>query len=98
MLSNASVLINESVEASPTTPTSLSPTEGRSAFSMWHPAPTTTREIPSSWGGAAHVFGHVHGAYGMEEAGGTLYVNAALLSQDGDIDRKPVVICLSADT
>jgi hypothetical protein len=34
----------------------------------------------------------------MEEAGGTLYVNAALLSQDGDIDRKPVVIRLSADT
>jgi len=43
-----------------------------------------------------HVFGHVHGAYGTEELDGTLFINAALLSRYGDIDRKPVVIRIQA--
>ena len=39
-----------------------------------------------------HVFGHVHGAHGIEEIDDTLYVNAALLSPDGDIEQKPIVV------
>jgi Icc-related predicted phosphoesterase len=43
-----------------------------------------------------HVFGHVHGAHGTEELDGTLFANAALLSQEGDIEQKPVVIRIQA--
>lgn len=44
-----------------------------------------------------HVFGHVHGAYGTEELDDTLYVNACLMSQWGDLEQKPVVVRLKAD-
>lgn len=39
-----------------------------------------------------HVFGHVHGAHGMESTEDTLFVNAALLGQDGDLSASAIVI------
>jgi Icc-related predicted phosphoesterase len=42
-----------------------------------------------------HVFGHVHGAHGILQVGGTTYVNAAVLSTDGGPDRSPIVLKMS---
>jgi Icc-related predicted phosphoesterase len=39
-----------------------------------------------------HVFGHVHGAHGTVSTEDTLYVNAALLGPDGDLDASPIVL------
>ncbi|MGC1780982.1 MAG: metallophosphatase domain-containing protein [Acidobacteriaceae bacterium] len=39
-----------------------------------------------------HVFGHVHGSRGTFSTDETLFVNAALLGIDGDIDANPIVI------
>jgi Icc-related predicted phosphoesterase len=39
-----------------------------------------------------HVFGHVHGTYGMTSSDNTLFVNAALLGLDGSIAHPPVVL------
>lgn len=39
-----------------------------------------------------HVFGHVHGAHGTFMTEDTLFVNAALLGLDGDINEAPIVI------
>jgi Icc-related predicted phosphoesterase len=39
-----------------------------------------------------HCFGHVHGAYGSLEQDGILFVNAALLSLAGDVERAPVAL------
>jgi len=39
-----------------------------------------------------HLFGHVHGAYGMIDRGGTLFVNAALLREDGSPGNAPVTL------
>jgi predicted phosphohydrolase len=41
-----------------------------------------------------HVFGHVHGAHGMVSTEDTLFVNAALLGPDGDLDASPIVMRL----
>jgi len=43
-----------------------------------------------------HVFGHIHGAYGTVRTERTVFVNAALLSETGDLDRVPVVLELTA--
>ncbi|WP_419806005.1 metallophosphatase domain-containing protein [Terriglobus sp.] len=37
-----------------------------------------------------HVFGHVHGAYGIVEQDGTSYINAALLGMSGGLEHPPV--------
>jgi predicted phosphohydrolase len=42
-----------------------------------------------------HVFGHVHGGYGIARTERTVFVNAALLSEAGDLDRSPIVLELS---
>jgi Icc-related predicted phosphoesterase len=42
-----------------------------------------------------HVFGHVHQGYGIFETPDTMFVNAALLGPDGDIDRPPIVLSIS---
>jgi len=42
-----------------------------------------------------HVFGHVHQGYGIFETPDTLFVNAALLGPDGDIDRPPIVLSIN---
>jgi predicted phosphohydrolase len=39
-----------------------------------------------------HVFGHVHGAYGVLHTPDTLYANVALLGLHGGIDRPPVTM------
>jgi Icc-related predicted phosphoesterase len=39
-----------------------------------------------------HVFGHVHGAHGMEISGETLFVNAALMGLDGDLSESAIVL------
>jgi hypothetical protein len=44
-----------------------------------------------------HVFGHIHGAYGNEELDGTLFVNAALMNQNDEIDRNPVIVRLAKE-
>ena len=39
-----------------------------------------------------HVFGHIHGGYGIFQTRDTTFVNAALLGMHGDIDQAPVVL------
>lgn len=41
-----------------------------------------------------HIFGHVHGGYGLFETGPTTFINAALLGSLGNLDRAPIVIRL----
>jgi len=41
-----------------------------------------------------HVFGHVHGAYGIFRNQPTIFANAALFSATGDLDRTPIVLDL----
>jgi predicted phosphohydrolase len=43
-----------------------------------------------------HVFGHVHGAYGIFQADHTTFANAALLGVDGGLDRSPIVLQMRA--
>jgi Icc-related predicted phosphoesterase len=38
-----------------------------------------------------HVFGHIHGAYGVFQTQHTTFVNASLLGLHGDLDRAPLV-------
>ena len=38
-----------------------------------------------------HVFGHVHGAYGVFQTEHTTFVNASLLGLHGDLNRAPFV-------
>jgi Icc-related predicted phosphoesterase len=42
-----------------------------------------------------HVFGHVHSAYGMRHTERTLFVNAALAGELGDLDKMPIVLRMS---
>jgi len=39
-----------------------------------------------------HVFGHIHGAYGIVGTEHTTFANAGLLGPDGDIDKQPIVL------
>ena len=41
-----------------------------------------------------HVFGHVHSAYGVRPTKNTLFVNAALLDEDGACSKRPIVLDL----
>ena len=43
-----------------------------------------------------HVFGHVHGAYGIFQTKQTTLVNAALLGMDCGLDRSPIVLQMRA--
>jgi Icc-related predicted phosphoesterase len=45
-----------------------------------------------------HVFGHIHGAYGIRRAEGTVFVNAALFGESDDIEQSPIVVELGMDT
>ena len=42
-----------------------------------------------------HVFGHIHGAHGIVHTDSTIFVNAALLGPQGEIDKAPIVLRLS---
>jgi Icc-related predicted phosphoesterase len=39
-----------------------------------------------------HVFGHIHAGYGTLRTDDTVFVNASLLSDDGRLSRKPLVV------
>jgi Icc-related predicted phosphoesterase len=41
-----------------------------------------------------HVFGHIHRAYGVLRTKHTLFVNAALFGEAGDLDKPPIVLDL----
>jgi Icc-related predicted phosphoesterase len=41
-----------------------------------------------------HVFGHIHAGYGTLRTSDTIFVNASLLGDSGNLDRKPIVIDL----
>jgi predicted phosphodiesterase len=43
-----------------------------------------------------HVFGHIHAGYGTLRTTDTLFVNASLMGEDGNLSRRPVVIDLQA--
>lgn len=43
-----------------------------------------------------HVFGHVHAAHGIFETSQTVFVNAAMLGIDGDLEQSPIVLQMSA--
>ena len=38
-----------------------------------------------------HVFGHVHTGYGTSKVGDTIFANAAMLTEFGDVDRSPIL-------
>lgn len=38
-----------------------------------------------------HVFGHVHGAYGISRTERTIFVNAEMYGEAGDLDKPPIV-------
>jgi Icc-related predicted phosphoesterase len=44
-----------------------------------------------------HVFGHVHGAYGIYRTDDTTFVNAALLGIHGDLDKSPFVFQMTRE-
>jgi len=39
-----------------------------------------------------HVFGHAHGAYGIFDTPDTLFINAAQLGLDGDVEHPPITL------
>lgn len=41
-----------------------------------------------------HCFGHIHGGYGTQSTKHTMFVNAALLDEDGAPSRKPIQLDL----
>jgi Icc-related predicted phosphoesterase len=43
-----------------------------------------------------HVFGHIHGAYGIEQTEDTVFVNASLLGHGGGIEYPPMMLKMSA--
>jgi Icc-related predicted phosphoesterase len=43
-----------------------------------------------------HVFGHIHGAYGVLRSQPTMFANAALIGVEGNLDRVPLVLELTA--
>ena len=79
------------------TQTSSSPTDHRMAFSI--PMPilgihSGCRELFDAVMRVRpklHVFGHVHGAYGIFQTEHTTFVNAALLGIHGGLDKPPLV-------
>ncbi len=42
-----------------------------------------------------HVFGHVHGGYGVAQNKATVFVNASLLGWAGDLENTPIVLAIS---
>ena len=39
-----------------------------------------------------HVFGHIHGGYGIQEKWGTKFVNASICDEDYDATHSPIVV------
>jgi Icc-related predicted phosphoesterase len=42
-----------------------------------------------------HIFGHVHGGYGTVTIGPTIFANVAMLTEFGDVDRKPLQLAIA---
>ena len=45
-----------------------------------------------------HVFGHVHAGYGTRPTTNTMFINAALAGEQGDLDKRPVSLTISRRT
>lgn len=43
---------------------------------------------------AYHLFGHIHGAYGMEKVNDTIFVNASLVNEKYEMVNKPFLVDL----
>lgn len=41
-----------------------------------------------------HVFGHIHGGYGKQEAGDTIFVNASVVDESYKVRNEPIVVDL----
>jgi Icc-related predicted phosphoesterase len=64
-------------------------------WSEWddqHQGCKALRDAVGRVGPRIHIFGHIHDCYGTAKAGGTLFVNAALLGPTGALERRPHVI------
>jgi Icc-related predicted phosphoesterase len=132
MLHNATVLINESIEAaglriwgSPVTPLyggafGLSSAEDRKRLYAQIPHGTDVlithgppygildsapgsgihsgcRELLEAVlriGPKLHIFGHIHGAYGILRTDQTTFVNVAAFGNDGDLEMSPLVLLM----
>jgi Icc-related predicted phosphoesterase len=44
-----------------------------------------------------HVFGHIHDGYGTRATRHTMFVNAALFGEHGDLDKQPIVLELNVE-
>lgn len=64
----------------------------RTPGSSFHTGDQELRDAVSRVKPRLHVFGHIHGAYGVVGTEHTTFVNAALLGPDGDIDKQPIVL------
>lgn len=63
-----------------------------------YPGPTGDRELREAIvriRPRLHVFGHIHAGYGVRATRHTLFVNAALMRQDGELDKHPIVLRMS---
>lgn len=59
-----------------------------------HSGCSELREAVAKLKPQVHLFGHVHGAYGVTSIEDTMFVNAALLGLDGGIGWSPIVLRL----
>lgn len=50
------------------------------------------RDVVDSIKPKAHLFGHIHSAYGIEERSGTIFVNCSILNDQYEMANIPVVI------
>jgi Icc-related predicted phosphoesterase len=60
--------------------------------SGWHGGCKELREAVDRTAPKLHLFGHVHGAYGLVQGEATTFANAALLGEDGDLAYPPIVL------
>ena len=45
-----------------------------------------------------HVFGHVHAAYGTRPSTNTMFINAALAGEQGNLDKRPITLTICPRT
>jgi Icc-related predicted phosphoesterase len=64
----------------------------RSPGSLYHSGCPELREAVERIKPQLHVFGHIHGAHGMQSNEHTVFVNASNLGPDGDIAHPAIVL------
>jgi len=64
----------------------------RSPGGLHHAGCPELREAVARLKPKLHLFGHIHGAHGIENMGDTLFVNAALLGAEGSIEQSAIVL------